>query len=270
MSESQELNLLVVDWDFFFPNPSYGARIGEDVLLYDWTHAETQFHTGELIWGTRANGFLRNDLPLPKCRDYENFWSRFNFDEEGAPLLFGDSNLHAAFIRPATFGWDQQAWSTVSLWDAHHDSGYPDPRKYQSLAEWRERGTVTCEDWMLVHHDLGSRLEVVYPSWRTRVEGIETGPLIEVNRRIDDGSKPDTVYHAVYVCRSGAWVPSWCDEQFEEFLASFGGPGMEVSGNQWVQPRPDVVAQARKVLELQQRFGHLLAEESLKSSDTWG
>ena len=106
------------------------------------------------------------------------------------------------------------------------------------------------------------RLEVVYPPWRTKVECIESGPLIPVDRRIDDGTNPTRVYDAVYVCRSGAWVPPWCDDQFQQFLEGYPWEwsGQEMPDNSWNQPRPDVVPQARVHMEAKRRMNDLLDE----------
>ncbi len=252
-----EYNLLVVDWDFFFPNPSYGAAIDDRALLYDWQHAETPFLV-ENIWSHRAEGFLRYDLPLPMCEGYEGFWNRFDFGDDPAPLLYGDSNVHSGLLRPSSFGWDAEVWTKVSLWDAHHDCGYSG-----TLEKWKAQGAMECGSWMLKHHELGSQLEVIYPPWRTKIDGIETGPLIPVPRRIDDGTNPDTVYDAIYVCRSGAWVPSWCDEQFEEFLGAYSEFGREIPGNEWTQPRPDPLPDARRSIELMKLTQTKIAELGL-------
>ncbi|KUL44799.1 hypothetical protein ADL22_12715 [Streptomyces sp. NRRL F-4489] len=246
--------MLVVDWDFFFPNPSYGASHDETALLYDWAHSESEFLI-DMIWHIRAEGFLRYGLPLPMCQGYEGFWNRFNFGDNPAPLLYGDSNVHSGLLVPSSFGFDASAWSKVSLWDAHHDCGYKG-----TLEQWKAQGYMECDSWMLKHHELGSQLEVIYPPWRTKIDGIETGPLIPVPRRIDDGTNPDTTYHAIYVCRSGAWVPSWCDRQFEDFLASYGGPGAEAPGNKWTQPRPDPMPDARRAVEARKSYDAKLTE----------
>lgn len=37
-------------------------------------------------------------------------------------------------------------------------------------------------------------------------------------QRVDDGDPIAEEFDTVFVCRSGAWVPPWCDGQFEEFL----------------------------------------------------
>ncbi len=234
-------NLLVVDWDFFFKNPWQGADFTQydpqHLELYDWTHREAPFFV-DTIWSSRASDFLRAGIELPKCDGQYGFWERFKLDPD-AVMLYGDSNLHGGRLVPRTFGYTGKKWKHVSLWDAHHDSGY-----HGTIEEWRCRATLSCEDWMLVHYDKGSQLDVTYPPWRTKVEGIEQGPIVPVKRRIDDGTNPARTYHVVYVCRSGAWVPPWCDDQFQDFLNAFPGFAQEVPGNQWTQPRADVIEAA--------------------------
>ncbi|MFF9265824.1 hypothetical protein [Streptomyces longwoodensis] len=260
-----ELNLLVVDWDFFFPNPTISANFHEFETpgLYLWDHKETPFHTSPLMWATRASGFLHYGLELPRVKGWEGFWDRFQFSEDGVVLTYGDSNLHAGRLFPSTFGLDEDwgvpdRWTTVSLYDAHHDCGYQGTGSYE---KWEARGTLTCEDWMLNHHRHGSRLEVTYPAWRGAVEGIEPPPLVPVDRRVDDGTTPDRAYDAIYVCRSGAWVPPWCDEEFTAFLEA--APGMWHSlvpgEDDWEHPRPDVVAMAQETSEKRARADEMLA-----------
>lgn len=250
--------LLVVDWDFFFPTPGMSTRFEDfaSPLLYLWDHKETPFHTSPMVWANRASGFIQNELELPRVAGWEGFWGRFTLDDGGVPVLYGDSNLHAGRIMPSTFGMDEEwdlpdVWETVTLYDAHHDSGYDGTGSFEA---WKARGVLTCEDWMLRHYDAGTRcLEVRYPQWRGEVGTIEPAPLIPVDRRIDDGSTPDHTYDAIYVCRSGAWVPPWCDEQFTEFMEA--APGLYrslVSGEEddWEHPRPDPLSMARDQVRL--------------------
>lgn len=244
-----ELKLLVVDWDFFFPNPAWSAEITEESMLYLWDHKEAPFFLGPVVWGNRATTFIRNELELPRCQGYEGFWDRFKFNEDGVSVIYGDSNLHAGRLLPSSLGLDEEyetedRWHTVSLWDAHHDSGYKSTGSYEA---WDATGRVSCEDWMLVHHGHGSRLQVTYPAWRKVVGQVEPEPLVPVDRRVDDGTDPEDWYDAVYVCRSGAWVPPWCDDQFTEFMdqAPDSWPTL-MDPEDWVHPRPDGLDLARQ------------------------
>lgn len=224
-------HLLVVDWDYFFPNPFDGGDHDAvaDSHLYDWAHAETLFHINR-VWQTRASSFLYNGSSLPMCSGWETFWDRFTVAED-APLFMAESNLYAATI-PAGLGYSGSVtdvadwpWDSVWLYDAHHDCGYN-----TTLEAWRERGTITCEDWMLVHHEAGSKLHMRYPAWKTRAFEVEKRTRVPVDRRFDDGAAPPVVFDAVFLCRSGAWVPPWCDHQFEDFASRYPGGDVELAG----------------------------------------
>jgi hypothetical protein len=256
------LNLLVVDWDYFFPNPAYAANPTEESLMYLWDHAEAPAYLSPLVWSGRASAFIRSGMELPRAEGYEGFWNRFRFNPDGVSVLYGDSNLHAGRIMPSSLGLDEEyetadAWARVTLYDAHHDSGY---KSTGTLEEWRATGKVSCEDWMLVHHDAGSRLEVRYPTWRREVGQVEPEPLVPVDRQIDDGRDPDVEYHAVYVCRSGAWVPPWCDDQFTEFMDQAPCPWPTLMDPEaWVHPRPDALAEAHQHATAADLFDRLTA-----------
>lgn len=204
-------NLLVVDWDYFFPNPYDGGDYQTDqVLLYDWNHIESPFFV-ETLWGGRADGFLMHDLPLPRCSGYEHFWERFGI-EPGTPLWVADSNALAGLMEPNPYA----SWSSVWLFDAHHDCGYKG-----TLEEFRASTRVSCEDWMIMHHDRGARLHVRYPTWKIHAFTCEPKPLVPVDRKIDPGFALGVDFDGVFLCRSGAWVPPWCDDQLTEFIDAY-------------------------------------------------
>lgn len=214
-------HLLVIDFDFFFPNPMEGAPVedGYSPLMYDWGHREAPLFLSNMVWNTRAATFLRGGLPLPSMVPPEAgwgaFWARFRIDLD-APLLVADSNMHAGELRSESGG----AFESVDLYDAHHDSGY----HRKSMQEWLDGGTYSCEDWMLCHQLAGTPdLTVHYPQWKASVMEHEVLPEgVEVAQVVDDGEPVDKTYSAVFVCRSGAWVPSWCDGEFAAFLTASG------------------------------------------------
>lgn len=201
-------NLLVVDWDFFFPDLDGSGKPGSQ--FYDWGHKETEFFIHN-VWGLRAATFLSNDMPLPQVNDeWKTFWDRFTFSP-GAELFFAESNCYAVQTRVTP------DVGRVYLFDAHHDSGYNDSRTPKQIAEQFLYG---CEDWMIHYWATEASLQVIYPRWKTWAFEAEPRAKIYVPRMFDD---PNTLRHfapfdKVFVCRSGAWVPSWCDPQFEEFI----------------------------------------------------
>ncbi|MFF2374879.1 hypothetical protein ACFVUW_10905 [Streptomyces xiamenensis] len=230
-----------MDFDFFFHNPSEGlpAPHRGPSVLYDWSHAENSLFR-EAIWPLRAEQFMRAGLELPRCEGYEGFWDRFTFTSDEPPLFYADSNLYAGRLTPdhfALFDMRGAAWRDVHLFDAHHDSGgYSGHRGGpESFEEWMARGEFSCEDWMLVHHGNGSRLNLMYPAWRPN--GDSQSPLVPLNVSVDDGHAIATPFDGVFLARSGSWVPSWCDDQFTELLDAFPGKTNLFPGSQWRHPR---------------------------------
>lgn len=212
-------NFLVVDWDYFFSNPMDGGDFEtQNLLLYDWGHIETQFNI-DYIWQTRAESFLRHGVELPQTSGWRGFWDRFSFAPDTV-LEYADSNMHSGAMRPA----EGDAFDSVWLFDAHHDSGY----HARSVKEFLDRGSYDCEDWMILHSLRGSELHVRYPQWKVHALTAEPAPAVPVDRAVDDGAPLDVVFDRVYLCRSGAWVPSWCDPDFERFVLSFPGDVYEI------------------------------------------
>lgn len=221
--QAPDEHLLVIDFDFFFPNPMEGADLpGYHPVMFDWGHREAPIFLSNMIWATRAATFLRSGLALPGMVPPEGgwsaFWGRFNIALD-APMAWADSNMHAGELR-ADDGYSP--FASVDLYDAHHDSGY----HKDDIQEWLDGGTYSCEDWMLCHQLAGTpELTVHYPQWKTGAAKAERKHLpkgVITKLAMDDGQPVDKVYTSVFVCRSGAWVPSWCDPDFAAFLAASG------------------------------------------------
>ncbi|MER6196778.1 hypothetical protein ABT234_05275 [Streptomyces sp. NPDC001586] len=229
------MHMLAVDWDFFFPTPDAGGPAGDHPELYGWPVAEDEHHT-EVVWEARAKTFLAAGVELPQVQGWRGFWDRFTFTER-AVLIYADSNAWAGQLWPSTVG-GSGAWESVHLYDAHHDAGYK--TNHASFEHWRTSGDgIRCENWMLAHAWAGASLHVHFPPWRESLAYPREVPLVDVDMTIDDGAAPGVAFDAVYLCRSGAWVPPWADGEFSEFLRSAPVPTGLHPGNQWVHPRPD-------------------------------
>lgn len=200
------MRLLVVDFDFFVPIPEQGPR----AALFDWGHLEAEFFIHD-VWPARAAHLQMAGADLPQAEGHTTFWSRFTFADQ-VRLLVAESN--AAVVGSDAiprFGEADEVW----LFDAHHDAGYgnTDP------LEVARGGRLTCEDWMVLPALCGATLHVRYPQWRT-VAMREPEPTVAVDRQFDDGQPDQEPFDVVFVCRSGAWVPPWCDPAFFEFINS--------------------------------------------------
>jgi hypothetical protein len=204
----EKMNLLVIDWDYFFPTPEgKEEQSAEEFFLYDWGHSEGFGPLNDALWVDRAAAFKINNVARPQMNLEwtDGWWERFNIDPR-ATLFYADSNVQAMEADPGMIG---QVW----LYDAHHDSGYT-----RSLEEIVESGKVSCEDWMVAYHLRGAELHVRYPRWKPWAMTAEQGPSIEVDRQVDDFAPNPVEFHSVFVCRSGAWVPPWADQEFWDFI----------------------------------------------------
>jgi hypothetical protein len=232
----RDRTLLVVDWDFWFRNPLEACdRRAEDTapLLYDWGHRETRFFIHDM-WPMRAAAFVRHGLPLPGMEPgWQTFAQRFQLSRR-AVVHYQDSNAGAGLVQ-APRG---SRWADVWLYDAHHDCY----RSGGDLMTWTHThlqpgGALrfTCEDWMFVHAVQGSRLHWRYPAFRHDRKAKAGADHEALPHKSDEAfwrkfssaqdaghNGPEQEIDAVFVCRSGAWVPPWCDNDLQQFLDSFG------------------------------------------------
>jgi hypothetical protein len=215
-------NLLVVDWDYFFPNPmESGDTSDERYWLFDWGHAESILMR-DIIWSTRAPGFLKHGLELPGVSVPEGWWDRFNIADD-AVVEVSDSNMYSGVAGNNT------AFERVWLFDAHHDLYRVQTRKdYDTVIE---KGAITCEDWMWFHKAAGSKLHWRWPQWHIGGQGVadHIPKWAKVDTARDDLEPlADIEFDVVSICRSGSWVPPWCDQEFERFYLSCPGEIVQV------------------------------------------
>jgi hypothetical protein len=222
LSAAPRGRLLVVDFDFFFPNPlDAGASDAQALRLYDWGHAETRLHR-DIIWPIRAAIFAEHGIDLPRCQPTDGFLDRFTLATD--VLLVADSNAYAGPL--ACDG----GFAEMVVFDAHHDAGYR-----RTFDDYRATGKFNCEDWTFPHYEAGTRISMRYPPWRDRWPVLEPTTRIPVQRATDDGEAVDGVFTTAFACRSGAWVPAWCDDQWQHFIDTF--PGTAVSVDPDLRPR---------------------------------
>jgi hypothetical protein len=210
------VNILSLDWDTFFHDR---ANDPEQWNLYDWGHCESRSFIEE-AWEVRAAGFLSHDMPLPGTTGEEDdFWTRFRIKRTGK-LVYCES--HALMSMPRkTLGLRSVAGGVLWTYDAHHDLGYGN---YRSEADDQERTLETevgdrwnCENWGLLWYLGGAEIHVRYPTWRDPDD--EVKPFVNVDIQVDAvDNRPSVEFDRVFVCRSGAWTPSWLDESFFAFV----------------------------------------------------
>jgi hypothetical protein len=209
------MRLLVVDFDFFFPNREWDPK---EWQFWDWGHSESykqKFQT-DILWSSRAAAFQSAGIDLPGLTgEQTDFWKRFTFRPH-VDLFYADSNKYAII--------DQVSRDIEEVWlfDAHHDSGYGN----RTADEMTVSQSVDCGDWMMAYDLWGVDGHVRYPRWRQ--EGLPEGeswldmetPTVELDRRIDDPDEELPRFDRIFVCRSGSWVPPWdgIEDAFWKFL----------------------------------------------------
>lgn len=190
------MKVLSVDWDYFF----------QDTDGFDWGHREAPFFIHDIWWHRASNRHLFThrdaiDMRPIKSRIHK-FWQR-NIRRYGRP-----EGLMIAESHGALYYWiHHYPVDELVNYDAHHDLGYPSAD-----------GDVDCGNWAgkLLSDGFLKHYTVVYPSWRKQKRYREQIPD---NDRIyvTHSPVPSQHYDLVFICRSGAWTPSWCDVSFIQF-----------------------------------------------------
>jgi hypothetical protein len=130
------------------------------------------------------------------------FWER-NFGKFQGPYTLMISESHASL-----YYWLQNIHiDELVNYDAHHDLGYPNTK-----------GEVDCGNWAgkLLEEGRVKNYTVVYPAWRKQKRYREQIPD---NDRVHVTHTPiePQDYDLLFIARSGAWTPTWCDDSFIKF-----------------------------------------------------
>jgi hypothetical protein len=179
------MKILSIDFDYFFPDSSW----------FDWGHNENMLFL-ETIWSIRAA-----DIHLKTKQsaiDYyvptipTDFWSLI----KNKPNLFiAESHTRICQLLNTK--------NIIYNLDAHHDCGY----NYNK--------SVDCGNWASHALTINSKVHIIYPTWRkTSPEHKSLSQPTSISYKLP---KPQN-YDVVFVCRSGCWVPTWCDTEFQKFI----------------------------------------------------
>ena len=225
----KDRRLLVVDFDYFFPvvelfneeRLSQATPRQRDTYLatkdhwplYDWGHSET--HSPSLLdhlWHIRAAGFAAAGLHFPGLiiDQIQAFWKEVRLTKH-ADLFYADSNANVMDDRV------HRGMQSIVILDPHHDAGYNE----NAAEEVVSKSAVSCENWVIPFVLNGRDVELHYPSWRFYAPSIEPEPQVPLTRIVDPprfNFGDLGVFDRVFVCRSGAWVPSWLDTYFWQFI----------------------------------------------------
>lgn len=257
--------LLSIDWDFFFP----------DVAPYDWGHQESPLFY-ETIWITRCASFnlltkqLAINTMLPDQKLLKSFWDRIVV---GKPeqLFIADSHLELYKIL------EKIGPCLIDNYDAHHDFGYSNSFGHIDCGNWA---------WRAYENGLNPSYRLFYPEWREKCrEEIPSwyprdteGDLLAIFTGLNESPN---YYDYIFICRSSAWTPTWCDNEWMKFIRYWDSP-WSLSRNVWknrvtISPFAEVIRfpnldQAKNIAEKahinQTRFFNRLRERGIPPNTT--
>jgi hypothetical protein len=193
------LNILSIDWDWFFPNSE----------LFDWGHSEEQAMFLEMAWSWRCGNIrigsdqLAVDVMNPDTTRLSGFWER---TVKGKPWQISICESHKALYEWIAGGMCKNQKAAITNFDAHHDGGYSNAPSLK----------VNCGNWAEYLHRERKMFsyKVVYPPWRKEEP---EGGFPEFGNAVYE--PPDAErYDYIFICRSGAWVPTWCDDAWTKFI----------------------------------------------------
>jgi hypothetical protein len=196
-----QLRILSVDWDYFFP----------DTFWYDWSQKEESMMFLEYLWYIRygnqhlKTGALAKDTVKPDKSRLCGFWEKVSPREPYINLTITESHKDIVTTLDFFFS-DPLDRPSFEIWnfDQHHDAGYGMEK-------------LNCDNWAHYLHEDGrlSEYHVIYPPWRK--EKPEEKPKFPCTMHYEIPDLPDR-FEFVFICRSGGWTPSWCDDEWIKFI----------------------------------------------------
>jgi hypothetical protein len=192
-----KMTILSVDWDYFFPDPSW----------WDWGHSEAPIYY-EMLWDLRPGNtnLLTKEVAIdvyhPNPALLDGFWDR-TLDETPwlAQLWLVESHktMHDAMAKLSKI-------FALDIWnfDQHHDLYGPDNVTEVNCGNWAKPFTKGR-----THH-----YHVIYPPWRKEYPDTEFKGRCDVWYEHPGKLSPDIIF----VCRSSCWTPPWSDDKWLEFI----------------------------------------------------
>ena len=198
------MNVLSIDWDYFFP----------DLIPYDWGHSEHIPLLLEAIWSHRASCRNYNtreravDVVKPDPKLINSFWKKLNLACDPLHLVVSESHKDLYTILKQIKD-EHNRKCTVWSFDQHHDLGYLKDAK------------LDCGNWAqhAFEDGLMKKMHLVYPAWRreTPESGNWKTKKVTVSHLPPRGALPQ-FFAVIFICRSGAWTPTWCDNRWIKFI----------------------------------------------------
>jgi hypothetical protein len=202
------MKILSVDFDYFLP----------DLSWMDWGHHESalfiqhlwQLRCGDIHLKTHQSAL---DYVVPDLERLVHFWDQvLSHDSAANQVTVADSHLSLG----AEIISNQWMVERIDNYDQHHDCGYDEAADNSP--------TIECGNWAskLMRTGHLKKYHLHYPAWRRQMPERSQA---ELRRRLGRHGSYDhrlppkpTTYDLIFICRSGGWTPTWCDNNFSDFV----------------------------------------------------
>lgn len=213
-----KLNLLSVDFDYFFPIFPYSESDSDnpsDWMLYDWGQSDSQnILLSNFLWEVRASTFLRvlEYLP-PTSGEEKNFWDKFKFSKDAKLYICDNHGAGAELFDEELY--ELTRYDEIWNFDMHHDCGYTSVEHDEAVVE-----SYNCGSWLLGFGLNGhTKIHIRYPSWADfQLDHDIPFNFTPESRKVFMGKDKLPVFTDVLLARSPQWTASWIDKSFWEFL----------------------------------------------------
>ena len=202
--EFRSLNILSIDWDYFFPNN----------FDFDWAMDESRFLFYEMIWPIRWGNIhlmtkeLAKDIYHPDQQLLNGFLDKILINSNPSLLSIADSHTDIKHLINLF-----SAKVNIYNFDQHHDIYYGNelPNK---------ESEPNCGNWVGYFLDRIESYHLYYPPWRkSNLE--HTGKLLHTNSVSFTIPKNPPSFQMIFICRSSPWTPSWSDHHWIKFIEYF-------------------------------------------------
>lgn len=202
-------SLLSIDWDYFIciKNRYFGSYIENKRTTVD-------------LWYKRYIQLKKSGKSIYRyfqlSTDYNRFWDRikrvFNFDDRIKAYVSDSHSLSYCIAKD--FNCD-----SVYLFDAHSDLGYGSSSFYDF--------EVNCANWLgklLVENIIKNAYIIYSPYTFEKPDDFKymNNKYNIIYLKPNDLTSNKINITALHICRSGAWVPPWYDDNFIKFVNGLG------------------------------------------------
>ena len=199
------LNILSIDWDYFFPNN----------LNFDWQMDEKTFAYYELLWPIRWGNshvydqkILAKDVYHPNQQLLNGFLDKILINSTPVLLSIADSHLDIQILINLF-----PAKVNIYNFDQHHDIYYGNELP-------KRKSQLNCGNWVGYFLDQIESYHLFYPPWR-KTDSEYVGKLLHTNSVSFTIPESPPIFDMIFICRSSPWTPSWSDNKWIEFIEYF-------------------------------------------------